>query len=371
MDISDSLALVTGGAGFIGARLTEALLARHCRVRVLDSRPHDDGGERGAGRIEIIRGDVRDPPTWARALLDIDVVFHLAAVVGPDTDARRYLDVNAGGTAELYRALEDGLSRVKKVVVASSLGVYGEGTYRCERDGLQHPGLRPLAQLERRQWEPACPACGRMLAWVPTDEHAVTAPVSAYAVSKFAAERLALLMGRRLDVPTVALRYAVVYGPGQSLANPYSTVITAFATRLARGEAPTLYEDGEQRRDWVYVEDAVRATLLAAEDERAAFEVCNVGSGTGCRVRELAEHLGRRLGRDIPVEPSHRYRLGDYRHLVLDITKLRALGFEPAVSLEEGLDHFVRWLERARDGAGSARGALQVSQAGADGLDAG
>jgi dTDP-L-rhamnose 4-epimerase len=182
---------------------------------------------------------------------------------------------------------------------------------------------------------------------VPTDEGATTSPVSAYGLSKLTAERLALLMGRRLDVPTVALRYAVVYGPGQSLSNPYSTVITAFATRLCRGEAPTLYEDGEQQRDWIFVDDVVRASLLAAGDERAAFEVFNVGSGTGHSVRELAEHLGRRLAQDIAVEPSLRYRVGDYRHLVLDITKLRALGFEPAVSLAEGLAHFVRGIDSA------------------------
>jgi len=344
MDISGSLALVTGGAGFIGSRLAAALLARGCRVRVLDS-------EMAAGRIEIVRGDVRDPGTWARALPEVDFVFHMAAAVGADTDARRYLDVNAGGTAELYHALESVTSRVRKVVVASSLGVYGEGTYRCASDGLQHPELRPLAQLQRGEWEPSCPACGRGLTGVPTAEGATPAPVSAYGVSKLAAERLALLMGRRLDVPTAVLRYGVVYGPGQSLANPYSTVITAFATRLCRGEAPTLYEDGEQQRDWIFVDDAVRGSLLAAGDERAAFEVFNVGSGTGRSVRELAEHLGRRLGRDVAVEPSQRYRVGDYRHLVLDITRLRALGFEPAVSLAEGLDHFVRGLDSAGMGS--------------------
>jgi len=236
---------------------------------------------------------------------------------------------------------------VRRVVVASSLGVYGEGSYRCPRDGLQHPELRPLAQLEQRRWEPLCPVCAESLSWVPTAEVAAAVPVSAYGVSKHAAERLALLMGRRLDVPSVALRYAVVYGTGQPLGNPYSTVITSFASRLARGEAPLLYEDGAQQRDWVYVDDIVRATVLAAEDEGAVFQVFNVGAGRGHSVRELAECLGRRFGWTRAIEASHRFRVGDYRHLVLDTAKLRALGFEARVSLEEGVDRFAHWLRRS------------------------
>ena len=340
MDISGSTALVTGGAGFIGKELARALLVRQCRVRTLDERPVEEEG------VEAVQGDVRDAPTWARALAGVDIVFHLAAAVGADTDARRYLDVNAGGTAELFRALDGSLRSVRKVVVASSLGVYGEGSYRCERDGLQHPELRLRAQLEQRRWEPSCPACGESLAWMPTSEDAVTAPVSAYAVSKYAAERLALFMGRRIEVSAVALRYAVVYGAGQPLANPYSTVITAFATRLAQGEAPVLYEDGAQRRDFVYVDDVVRATLLAAEDERADFHVFNVGTGQGCTVRELADGLAQRFGWTRSIEASQEFRVGDYRHLVLDTARLRALGWDVSVPFDEGLDRFVHWLRR-------------------------
>ena len=344
MDISGSTALVTGGAGFVGSSLVRVLLGRQCRVRILDNRPGKANG------IEAIQGDVREPETWAHALSGVEFVFHLAAAVGADTDARHYLDINAGGTAELFRALEGGSRGVRKVVVASSLGVYGEGSYRCGRDGLQHPELRQLAQLEQRRWEPLCPACSESLAWAPTSERAATAPVSAYAVSKYAAERLALFMGRRIDVPSVALRYAVVYGAGQPLANPYSTVITAFASRLAQGEAPTIYEDGDQLRDFIHVDDVVRATVLAAEDERAVFQVFNVGAGQGCRVRELAERLGQRFGWAAPLEASQQFRVGDYRHLVLDTEKLRALGWEISVSLDEGLDRFVHWLRRTYAG---------------------
>ena len=345
MNLANKCVLVTGGAGFIGGRLAEALLARGVRVRVLDVRRPEGGGP-AARDVDVVLGDVAEAGTWTRALAGIDAVFHLAAVVGADTDARRYLDVNGAGTAELYRALERGPTRVRKVIVASSLGVYGEGDYQCERDGLQHPELRPLAQLERHEWEPHCPACGRRLAWTPTGERSATAPVSAYAISKHAAERLALSLGRRLDIPTVALRYAVVYGEDQPLVNPYSTVITSFATQLARGDTPVIYEDGEQRRDWIHVDDVVRASLFACEDNRTAFEVFNVGGGRACSVRELAQLLARRLGRDVALEPSGRFRLGDYRHLVLDTGKLRALGFAPALSLEEGLDRFVHWLRR-------------------------
>ena len=341
MDISGSTALVTGGAGFVGSELARALLARRCRVRILDLHP----GE--TDYAETVQGDVRESATWTRALAGVDIVFHLAAAVGADTDARRYLDVNAGGTAELFRALEGSTRSVRKVVVSSSLGVYGEGSYRCGRDGLQHPELRQRAQLVERQWEPLCRVCGESLTFVPTSERAVTAPVSAYGVSKHAAERLALFMGRRVEVPTVALRYAVVYGAGQPLANPYSAVITTFASRFAHGEAPTIYEDGGQQRDFVYVDDVVHATILAAEDERAAFQVFNVGAGQGLSVRKLAEGLGQRFGRTGPLEASQEFRVGDYRHLILDTAKLRALGWEVSVPLDEGLDRFVHWLRRA------------------------
>ena len=344
MDISGRTVLVTGGAGFVGHHLVRALLVRQCRVRVLDHRPADTEG------VEGIQGDVREPATWARALAGVDIVFHLAAAVGADTDARHYLDVNAGGTAELFRALEGDARSVRKVIVASSLGVYGEGSYRCGRDGLQHPELRQRAQLEQRQWEPLCPVCGGSLAPVPTSERAVAAPVSAYAVSKYAAERLALFMGRRVEVPAVALRYAVVYGAGQPLANPYSTVITAFASHLARREAPVLYEDGGQQRDFVYVDDVVHATMLAAEDERADFQVFNVGAGQGYTVRDLAAGLGQRFGWTRSFEASQQFRVGDYRHLVLDTAKLRALGWEVSVPLDEGLDRFVHWLRRESAG---------------------
>ena len=195
MNLSSGYALVTGGAGFIGGRLAGALLARGVRVRVLDVCRPEAGGPLAREAVDVILGDVAEPDTWTRALVGIDAVFHLAAAVGADTDARRYLDVNAVGTAELFRALERGPARVRKVVVASSLGVYGEGDYRCEQDGVQHPELRPLAQLERHEWEPRCPTCGRPLAWTATGERSATAPVSAYAISKYAGEQLALSLG--------------------------------------------------------------------------------------------------------------------------------------------------------------------------------
>lgn len=349
MQISNSNVLITGGAGLVGSHLADALLARGCRVKLLDSlepytHPHG-APEWIPQEAKFISGNLRDKHTLEEALRDVDFVFHQAAFTGFDPESTRYLDANTLGTAEIFDVIAEQHFPIRKIVVASSLSIYGEGKYQCQSHGVSYPDMRPLAQLKRHQWQPKCNVCGEALNWLPTDEASPTLPFTPYAVSKYAAELLALALGKRLEIPTVALRYAVAYGSRQSIFNAYSTVITTFATLLANDRPPVLYEDGQQCRDWTYVEDIVRANLFAMEDERTNYQSFNVGTGVPGSVRLVAELLAKSLGRSIAPVTHEQFRPGDIRNLVLDVSKLRALGFEPRVTLEEGISRFVTWFQ--------------------------
>ncbi|MBI2360517.1 MAG: NAD-dependent epimerase/dehydratase family protein [Deltaproteobacteria bacterium] len=342
MRISGRTILVTGGAGLIGSHLADALVALGCRVKVLDSLEsytHPAGiSEWIPKEVEFLSGNILDREALEIALRDVDLVFHQAAFTGFHPEAAPYLEMNAIGTARIFDVVAEKRFPVQKIVLASSLSVYGEGKYKCE-----YPAMRSLERLKRHEWEPICTVCAQSLQWQPTDEESSKAPFTPYAVSKYAAEMLALSMGKRLGIPTVALRYAVTYGPRQSVFNPYSTVITTFATLLVNGRSPVLYEDGRQRRDWTFVEDIVQANLLVMKDERSDYRSFNVGTGEATTVREVAELLANAIG--CSVEPIARgeFRSGDIRNLVLDISGLRSLGFEPRVSLEAGIRRFVGW----------------------------
>lgn len=352
MSLAGRHVLVTGGNGLVGSNLARALLVAGCRVRVLDRRDARLWRE-DIDRIELLRGDLRDPAALAGALDDVDLVFHQAALTPIEAGAEEFLSANAAATGALFERIAAERLPVRKVVVASSLGVYGEGSYCCPVDGVVTPRPRPRAQLERGDWEPRCATCGASLAWAPTREDASIAPVTAYAISKFAAERLALALGERAGVPTVALRYVVVYGPGQALSNSYSSVLATFGGRLERDEPPLLFEDGRQVRDWVFVDDVVRANLFAAEDERLDFAAWNVGSGAPCSVRELAESLGRALGKSVEPQATGRFRVGDTRHLVLDTSRLTRFGWTARVALDEGLGRYAAWLRASDEGRAS------------------
>lgn len=347
MDISTSTVLVTGGAGLIGSHLVDALIERGCQVKILDSLEsytHPQGEPDWIHRsATLIVGNVLDRDMLKKALQGVDVVFHQAGFTGFDPDSTRYIDVNATATARLYDVIEENKLPVRKIVFASSLSVYGEGKYQCAGHGPQYPSMRSLKQMHGHDWAPRCLRCKQAMRWLATDEDSLKEPFTPYAVSKYAGELLALAMGQRYEIPTVALRYAVAYGPRQSVYNAYSTVITTFATLLANDRSPVLYEDGLQCRDWTYVGDIVRANLHVMEESRADFRSFNVGTGEPASVREVAEILARQLGRDIePVVPGE-FRPGDIRNMVLDISRLKQIGFEPKVTLEEGISHLLEW----------------------------
>ncbi|MCL7983845.1 MAG: NAD-dependent epimerase/dehydratase family protein [marine benthic group bacterium] len=350
--------LVTGGAGFIGSHLVDALVERGHRVRVLDNldpqvhgeaaEPVSIGGHLKSGAVEFLHGDVRDPEAVAAALRDIDLVSHQAAAVGVGQSMYRisdYVQANCEGTGILLQAIIDRERPIERLVVASSMSIYGEGQYRCEAHGTLYPPLRPVAQLERGDWEMRCPACDAVLAPAPTPEEKPLHPTSVYAVSKRDQEELCLSVGGAYGIPTVALRYFNVYGPRQSLNNPYTGVAAIFTCRLLNRRAPVVFEDGVQSRDFVHVSDIVEANLLALEPNRAAGEAVNVCTGRSLGLRELTNALRDRLGGPEP-EYADRFRKGDIRHCYGDPEKARdLLGFEARVRFEDGIDDLAAWAE--------------------------
>jgi dTDP-L-rhamnose 4-epimerase len=345
--------LLTGGAGFIGSHLASALVQRGHRVRVLDIlHPQVHGTDGVRSRIEgveLIRGDLLDPETLTRVLEGVEVVFHQAAAVGVGQsmyEAAAYTRANSLGTALLMEKLTGPGSRVEKVIVASSMSIYGEGRYRCPACGPVAPQPRPRERLLSGQWEPACEECGRDLTPLPTDETKPLKPTSVYAITKRSQEETVLVMGKAYGIPAVALRYFNVYGPGQALSNPYTGVAAIFSSRLLNRRAPCLFEDGHQGRDFVHVADIVQANLLAMEKPEADFQVLNVGTGILTSLRELVHGLTRRLAPDESIVPEvlGSFREGDIRHCYADITRIRTrLGYEPTIPLEKGFDDLAAW----------------------------
>jgi dTDP-L-rhamnose 4-epimerase len=361
--------LVTGGAGFIGSHLVDALVDAGHQVRVLDSLVPQVHGSAPARYLnpaaELIRGDVADYDLATRALDGIEVVYHEAAEVGVGQsmyEMRRYTHANTYGTAVLLEAILAMPKRIRRFIVASSMSIYGEGAYSCPRCGEVHPQLRPSAQLAERRWEMTCPNCGSDCRPAPTSETKPLFPTSIYAITKQDQEQFALVTGRAYDIPTVALRYFNVYGRRQSLSNPYTGVCAIFSSRLLNDQRPVVFEDGEQSRDFVHVSDIVRANLLAMESDRAVDHAINIGTGTPTAVREAAERLAAGLKKDLPPEIVGRYREGDIRHCVADITRARTLlGYEPQVTLDSGLPDLLEWLqhEAAEDRVATATTELE------------
>ncbi len=343
--------LITGGAGFIGAHLARQLLEEGHRVRALDvllPQVHGDGGRPAYldAEVELVEGDIRSVDHVRKALVGTDTVVHLAARVGVGQsmyEIAEYTGVNGGGTAVLLEALIE--HPVERLVVASSMSIYGEGLY-LGPDGQPRPPVeRTRAQLEGGTWDPVGPD-GEALVPVPTPEAKPASLSSVYALSKFDQERLCLLFGSAYHVPTVALRFFNVYGPYQALSNPYTGVLAIFAARLLNGRPPLIFEDGEQRRDFVSVHDVARACRLALTSERAAGLALNVGSGESISVNEIADRLAAILGGGAKAQVTGKYRVGDIRHCFADISQAReVLGYEPQVGLDRGMAELAAWLE--------------------------
>ncbi|HEX2121397.1 MAG TPA: NAD-dependent epimerase/dehydratase family protein [Thermoanaerobaculia bacterium] len=345
--------LITGGAGFIGSHLSDALLQRGHRVRVLDNLdPQVHGAERRRPdyldpEVELVVGDVRDADAVANALEGVDTVFHFAAKVGVGQSmyaVENYTDVNNRGTAVLLEALVK--NPVERLVVASSMSIYGEGMYRNAAGEITASQERTLEQLKRRQWE-VTDSAGNPLTPIATPETKMPSLASVYALSKFDQERLCLMIGRAYNIAAVALRFFNVYGTRQALSNPYTGVLAIFASRLLNDSAPLVNEDGHQRRDFVSVLDVAQACVLAMEKApEVAGQAFNVGSGRNYTVLEVGRRLAEVLGKKIEPEITGKYRVGDIRHCFADISLTRSmLGYEPQVQLEDALIELAQWLE--------------------------
>ena len=360
--VSSKQILITGGAGFVGSHLADGLLAAGHRVRILDDispQVHPTGPpDYLSKKVELIGGDVRDPNRLREVLADVDVIFHFAATVGVGQsmyEISRYMSVNTQGTAELLQALLDAKLTPQKLIVASSMSIYGEGQYVCSDCGkTASPPVRPVAQLKRGEWELHCTACSGVLAPRPTNESKASEINSIYALSKRDQEELCLIYGRTYGVPVTALRFFNIYGTRQALSNPYTGVAAIFASRLINNQAPLVFEDGEQMRDFVSVHDIVRANMLAMERPESDGEVINIGSGVPIKITRIAEILSAALGKQVAPVITNKYRAGDIRHCFADISKARKLlGYEPQVSHEEGFRELAEWLagQQAEDKA--------------------
>lgn len=344
--------LITGGAGFIGSHLTDELLAHGYQVRILDNltpQVHGPDAHPPAylnSQAEFVLGDVRNPDDLRKALNGIDAVFHLAAAVGVGQsmyEVANYVSINTHGTGVLLEALLQ--HPVERLVVASSMSIYGEGLYRST-DGQNYvPIPRPLEQLKAGEWE-LRDTRGGILTPIPTPETKPPELSSVYALTKWDQERLCLMLGEVYSIPTVAMRFFNVYGSRQSLSNPYTGVLAIFASRLLNHHPPLIYEDGNQMRDFVSVHDIAAACRLALTAPKAPGHVFNIGSGRPISIREIARKLGDALDLDIPPIVTGKYRMGDIRHCFADIAQARALlGYTPAVTLETGLADLTKWLE--------------------------
>ena len=346
-------ALVTGGAGLIGSHVADLLVREGWRVRILDNlepNTHRRGKPAWINRdAEFVHGDLRDRATIENALSDIDIVFHQAAYGGYMPEMAKYVQVNSFGTAQMLEIIREKNLPIKKVIVASSQAVYSEGAGECSKHGLVFPKVRPVEQLQRGDWSVRCPICHQPTTSVATPEEAPVGGETVYGLTKVDQEKLVLLWGKQVGIPAVALRYSCTYGPRQSIFNPYTGVIAIFCTRLLNNLSPVLYEDGEQTRDFSFVEDIARANLLAATTDALDGWPVNVGSEKGVTVREIAQSISDALGIRIAPEINAEFRPGEMRHLISGTDTIRAAGYVPQVGLAEGIDRYLDWIRSQSD----------------------
>lgn len=346
--------LVTGGAGFIGSHTVDLLIEKGYEVVVLDNlEPQVHYNKRPDylnAEAEYILGDVTKKTDWLKALRNVDAIIHLVAMVGVGQSMYqpvRYLTANTIGTANMYEVLLEKTEirkNIQKIIVASSKSIYGEGAYECKEHGIVYPGLRSIEQLERRDWEIHCPICGEYVKHVGITEEKPAQNLSTYALSKYDTERIAVNFGFALRIPTIAFRYFNVYGPRQSLNNPYTGVAAIFLSRIKNSNPPIIFEDGNQMRDFIYVEDIARVNLLGLEKNVGG--VYNIGTGKPTSILDIAKTLIDIFDSKVEPEITEEFRVGDNRHDFADISKVkRELGFKPEWDLKQGFEKLVEWGE--------------------------
>ncbi len=351
--------LVTGGAGFIGSFLVDRLIDEGYKVRILDNlEPQVHNGKKPKylnKKAEFLKGDVRHYKDLKKAVDGIDAIFHLASAVGvgqSNYEIKKYVDVNVLGTANILDLLVNSKHQVKKIITISSMTGYGEGNYICNKDGIVRPAIRGENQLKNKDWNIYCPNCNLIVTPSSTNEAALDFPNSIYGFSKKAQQDMALMIGRLYNIPTVVLRGFNIYGPRQSLSNPYTGVTAIFISRLKNNQEAIIFEDGLQTRDFVSVHDVVSAFVFALEKDGANFQMFNIGSGEGTSIFEVAEILSKLLGKSGLIRVNNEFRKNDIRHCFADISKAKAvLGWRPKKTLEEGFEELISWSisEKAED----------------------
>jgi dTDP-L-rhamnose 4-epimerase len=344
--------LVTGGAGFIGSHTVDALIARGDSVRVYDNLTEQVHGANAVRPsylqkdAEFIQGDVRDRDRLKKAIEGVDIIIHDAAEVGVGQSMYsidKFISTNVQGTGILWDILVNDSHSVEKVLVASSMSLYGEGKYACPEHGVFSPKPRPEEQCAKGVWEMLCPDCQQLSQPVPTDEEKELDVTSVYAQSKKDQEVYSLMIGTAYKIPTVACRYFNCYGPRQSLNNPYTGAAAIFSSSILNDKPPLIYEDGLQQRDMVHVKDLVRGKLTLMDNAKADYGIFNIGTGKATSILEIAETLIELCGKSFAPNVIGKFRNGDIRHCYADIAKIQALGYEPQISLQEGLKDLIAW----------------------------
>lgn len=352
--------LITGGAGFIGSNLALKLIAKGYKVTVLDTlskQIHGDNPEETSplyqsikNKVTFIKGSVTSREDWMKALEGQEAVIHLAAETGTGQsmyEIEKYVDTNIGGTAKLLDILTNAKHSVKRVLVAESRAIYGEGKYHCEKCGDVYPTDRKDEDMAKGDFECHCPKCDGKVTLVATTEDSTIHPSSVYGISKQVQGQLVHLVCQTIGVESVSFRYQNVYGPGQSLTNPYTGILSIFSTRIKNHNGINIFEDGRETRDFVYIDDVVDATILGLEVPEANGHVFNVGTGVATDVLTVANTLCEKYGIEVPITVSGNYRLGDIRHNYADITLARnILGFEPKWNFSQGIEQFTNWVNQ-------------------------
>ena len=351
--------LITGGAGFIGSNLALKLISKGYNITVLDNlseQIHGNSPENHSplyesikGKVVFIKGTVTSKEDWRKAIANQDVIVHYAAETGTGQsmyEIHKYVDVNINGTAIALDLLANEPHQVKKMVIASSRSIYGEGKYKSNELGIVYPKHRTANHMDYGDFEVKVEGSGS-LALMATDEESKIHPSSVYGITKQSQEQMIMTVCPTLGIAPVAFRYQNVYGPGQSLKNPYTGILSIFSTQIKNGNGINIFEDGKESRDFVFVNDVVDATILGIEKEEANNEIFNVGTGVPTDVISVANGLIKNYGIDVPVTISGNYRLGDIRHNYADLTKIKSkLGFEPQFSFEQGLKQFTNWVDK-------------------------
>jgi len=346
--------LITGGAGFIGSNLALKLIDKGYNITVLDNlspQIHTSDSplyKSIKDKVNFIFGDVRNRNDWLKAIENQDAVVHLAAETGTGQsmyEIEKYTEVNIKGTALFLDILTNTKHSIERIVIASSRAVYGEGKYKCTNHGYVYPNSRSLADMENGDFEVKCPVCAANVELCSTDENSLLHPTSIYGITKRTQEEMFLTVAKSIGIPAVAFRYQNVYGPGQSLSNPYTGILSIFSTRIKNRKSLNIFEDGRESRDFVYIDDVVEATILGLKKKESAWQVFNVGCGKPISILEVAKLLIANYGIEVKIDITGNFRVGDIRHNFADLKKINnILGFYPKVSFENGISEFCKWV---------------------------